>query len=111
MSNRDLVPDFDDTEEKKAAVTGPKIKEQIHIRYQQVSSRRSLTIIQGLPKKLDCDKVLSFFKKSLCCGGEIIAEENGTKVIQLNGDHRQKVAEFFIKEKIAPKEMVIVHGT
>ncbi|EAX94592.1 Translation initiation factor SUI1 family protein [Trichomonas vaginalis G3] len=111
MDNSDLVPNFDDIEEKKASVVAPSVKDQIHIRIQQRSGRKSLTIIQGLPEKLDLKKVLSYFKKRFCCNGNIIAEENEPKVLQITGDQRQNVAEFLINEKIAPKEMVIIHGT
>jgi len=32
------------------------------------------------------------------------------EVIQLQGDHREKIEEFFMKEKIIDKDLIKVHG-
>jgi translation initiation factor 1 len=82
----------------------------VHIRLQQRSGRKSLTIIQGLNEKLDLDKINKNLKKEFCCNGCIIDDSNLGKVIQLQGDQRENVVRFFLEEKILTKKFIKLHG-
>ena len=82
----------------------------VHIRIQQRTGRKCLTLVQGLPKKLNLKKVLQHFKRNFCCNGSIVEDEAAGKVLQLQGDQRKVVAEFLIGEKICTKEQVKIHG-
>ncbi|KAI9316971.1 translation initiation factor SUI1 [Dichotomocladium elegans] len=112
MSNteEDLNVPFDpfaDVEEDK---TAKKATNDIHLRIQQRNGRKTITTLQGLPKQYDAKKILKVFKKEFACNGSLEEHEEFGQVIQLTGDQRQKIAEFLVKEEIAKKSEVKVHG-
>lgn len=82
----------------------------VHIRLQQRNGRKSLTTIQGLDEKLDLAKLTKAFKKEFCCNGCVVENKELGKVIQLQGDQRDKVKAFLADEEIASKRMIKVHG-
>ena len=41
-------------------------------------------------------RVLKEFRKLFCCNGVVVEDEDGNKVIQLQGDHREAVQKFLI---------------
>lgn len=82
----------------------------VHIRLQQRSGRKSLTTIQGLDDKLDLNKLTKAFKKEFCCNGCVVDNKELGKVIQLQGDQRDKVKNFLAEEDIASKRMIKIHG-
>lgn len=82
----------------------------VHIRLQQRNGRKSLTTIQGLDEKLDLAKLTKAFKKEFCCNGCVVNNKELGKVIQLQGDQREKVRSFLTEEEIASNRMIKVHG-
>lgn len=78
--------------------------------FQQRTTRKCLTIVQGLPDDLDFKKILRQFKKAWCCNGSIIEQEEWGNVIQLQGDHRREISKFLIEEGLASKDMIKIHG-
>ncbi len=82
----------------------------LDVRVQQRSGRKTLTTIQGLPKELDQKRVLKVFKKEFACNGNIVEDEEMGEVIQLQGDHRSKVAQILLEEGIVKKDDLQVHG-
>ncbi|ATY61683.1 translation initiation factor SUI1, putative [Cordyceps militaris CM01] len=85
----------------------------IHIRIQQRNGRKTLTTVQGLPKKFDQKKILKVIKKKFACNGTIVADSEMGEVIQLQGDQRKDVQDFLIDKKegleLDPKT-IKVHG-
>ncbi|TDL24810.1 eukaryotic translation initiation factor SUI1 [Rickenella mellea] len=81
----------------------------IHIRIQQRNGRKTLTILEGLSKDYNLKKILKVFKKNFACNGTLVEHEEFGEIIQLQGDHRQKIASFLIEEGI-PKATIKVHG-
>ncbi|MCJ1337698.1 Eukaryotic translation initiation factor eIF-1 [Bachmanniomyces sp. S44760] len=99
----------------------------IHIRIQQRNGRKTLTTVQGLPKKFDQKKILKVIKKkfgmlhnllvdryvifneekahmltvwtSSACNGTIVVDTEMGEVIQLQGDQRKDVQEFLVDKK------------
>ncbi|KAK9791021.1 putative Eukaryotic translation initiation factor eIF-1 [Seiridium cardinale] len=71
----------------------------IHIRIQQRNGRKTLTTVQGLPKKFDQKKILKVIKKAFACNGTIVNDTEMGEVIQLQGDQRKDVQEFLIDKK------------
>ncbi|KAI9472904.1 translational initiation factor eIF1 [Zychaea mexicana] len=111
MSNleEDLNTPFDpfaEDEQEKA----PKSAKHIHLRIQQRNGRKTLTTLQGLPKEYNNKKILKVFKKEFACNGTIVDDDELGEVLQLSGDQRLKIAEFLIKEEIAKKSEIKVHG-
>ncbi|EFR02535.1 translation factor SUI1 [Nannizzia gypsea CBS 118893] len=95
--------------------TGDTKKSQnyIHIRIQQRNGRKTLTTVQGLPKKFDQKKILKVIKKKFACNGTIVTDTEMGEVIQLQGDQRKDVQEFLVDKKegleLDPKT-IKVHG-
>lgn len=87
-----------------------KSKNLCHVRLQQRNGRKSLTIIQGLSKKLDIEKITKSLKKEFCCNGCILNDSHLGKVIQLQGDQRENVIKFFLEQTIVSKKFVKIHG-
>ncbi|TKA23917.1 Eukaryotic translation initiation factor eIF-1 [Salinomyces thailandicus] len=71
----------------------------IHIRIQQRNGRKTLTTVQGLPKKFDQKKILKVIKKKFACNGTIVNDTEMGEVIQLQGDQRKDVQEFLVDKK------------
>jgi len=82
----------------------------VHIRLQQRNGRKSLTTIQGLNSSLDLAKLTKAFKKEFCCNGCVVDDKELGRVIQLQGDQRNKVTLFLVEEEIAAKKMIKIHG-
>ena len=82
----------------------------IDLHYQQRTTRKCLTIVQGLPDDLDDKKLLRAFKKMFHCNGTVVEDEEKGLIIQLQGDFRRDLAQFFIEEGIATKEEIKIHG-
>ncbi|KAI8065296.1 translation initiation factor SUI1 [Gongronella butleri] len=97
---------FADVEEENS----PKAQNLIHLRIQQRNGRKTLTTLQGLPKEYDAKKILKVFKKEFACNGTVVENEELGEVLQLSGDQRLKIAEFLVKEEIAKKANIKVHG-
>ncbi|ORX61475.1 hypothetical protein DM01DRAFT_1332076 [Hesseltinella vesiculosa] len=97
---------FADVEEESS----PKTQSYIHLRIQQRNGRKTLTTLQGLPKEYDAKKILKVFKKEFACNGTVVDDEELGQVLQLSGDQRLKIAEFLVKEDIAKKANIKVHG-
>ncbi|KAF1956663.1 translation initiation factor SU [Byssothecium circinans] len=71
----------------------------IHIRIQQRNGRKTLTTVQGLPKKFDQKKILKVIKKKFACNGTVVTDTEMGEVIQLQGDQRKDVQEFLTDKK------------
>jgi translation initiation factor 1 len=82
----------------------------VHIRLQQRNGRKSLTTIQGLDEKLDLNKLTKAFKKEFCCNGCVVDNKELGRIVQLQGDQREKVKDFLADEEIASKKMIKFHG-
>lgn len=85
----------------------------IHIRVYQRKSRKYVTTIEGMPDDLKLKNVVKYMKKNFSCSGVI---KKGTKndietsIIQLSGDQRNNIEAFLIKQKIAEKRQIKIHG-
>jgi len=82
----------------------------VHIRIQQRTGRKTLTTISGLPKDLDFNRLIKTFKKLFSCNGALINSEELGTVVQLQGDQRKNALEFLVKEKIVKKSQIKIHG-
>ncbi|AYV76910.1 MAG: translation initiation factor 1 [Barrevirus sp.] len=87
---------------------------EIHINIKKRTGRSFLTYVENMdkldrPENMDIPtylkKIMKIFKKKFMCGAFL--EEN---IIVLNGDHRQKVKDLLISEKIVLEGQIKVHG-
>ena len=94
------------------AAGGAKERKQgmVHIQFQQRTTRKCITIIQGLPVDLDFKKLVRHFKKQWNCNGAVISDDKWGQVIQLQGEHRKDIAKFLIAEGISMKQEIKIHG-
>ncbi|TQD99395.1 hypothetical protein C1H46_014965 [Malus baccata] len=97
---------FRDTEEPDALGA----KEYVHIRVQQRNGKKCLTIVEGLKEDLDFKKKLKDLKREFCCNGNVVEDKKLGKIIQLQGDQRNKVLQFLVDANIADKERIKIHG-
>ena len=64
------------------------------------NGRKTLTTVQGLPKKFDQKKILKVIKKKFACNGTVVDTEGEMgEVIQLQGDQRKDVQDFLTDKK------------
>jgi translation initiation factor 1 len=82
----------------------------LDIRVQQRRGKKTITTVQGLPAQLDQKKILKAFKKIFACNGNIVDDEEMGEVIQLQGDHRDKICTFLVEEQISKAENIKIHG-
>lgn len=102
------LSDFDnfDDEEKHFVV---------HITIKQRTKSKFITYVADFPKRYDLNKILRYIKKIYKCGGSILKQRDEIKdtvkeVIQLSGDQRDNIRDFFINYNVLDKENIIVHG-
>lgn len=83
--------------------------QKIHLRSQMRNGKKSITIVEDLPQDLDLKKIVKYIKKKFQCNGSIknVDEKN---IIQFSGDQRENIFNFFVENKIADAENIIVHG-
>jgi translation initiation factor SUI1 len=85
-------------------------KQKITIHVQKRNNTKYFTIISGWSEEMDIKKICSHLKKNLQCGGHIADDETFGKVMSFTGDHKQKVYDFLISEKICREDDIILKG-
>lgn len=81
------------------------------MRIQQRNGKKRITTVQGLDdKKYDLKLLLKEFKKEFHCNGSLDDDPDFGKVIRLTGDNRKAITDFLIKENLATKENIKIHG-
>mmetsp|Transcript_5098 Transcript_5098/g.11156 ORF Transcript_5098/g.11156 Transcript_5098/m.11156 type:complete len:116 (+) Transcript_5098:213-560(+) len=96
--------------EEDASSTTKKQAEYVHIRIQQRNGRKSITSVSGLNQNLNLKKILKEFKVKFSTNGTIVDDKEVGKVIQLQGDQRENLFNFLVKEGVIKKDQVKVHG-
>lgn len=108
------VDPFADVDEDTSDAKKKQGQDYIHIRIQQRNGRKTLTTVQGLPKKFDQKKILKVIKKKFACNGTIVADSEMGEVIQLQGDQRKDVQEFLVAKdglELDAKTIKVSHTT
>merc|ERR1712188_243629 len=85
-------------------------KDLVHIRVQQRNGRKCITTVQGLNQDLDLKKILKAIKKSKCCNGTVVEDEDMGSVLQFQGDQRDAVVAFLKENELAPADSIKKHG-
>ena len=88
-----LLPDLTQEFDKK-----------VHIRLQQRSNKKSITIVEGLDD-VTGKGIIPKLRSKLGCSGTL---KEGA--IQFSGDQRRKIIDFLIEEKLARKQDIVLHG-
>jgi len=82
----------------------------VHIRVQQRNGRKCITTVQGLNEQLDLKKIIKAIKKTHCCNGTIVDDEEMGQVLQFQGDQRDNVLKFLLENELASKDKIKKHG-
>ena len=82
----------------------------VHIRIQQRNAKKTITTIEGLDTSIDLKKLVKYIKKKFNCNGSIIKTVVDIDIIQLQGDQRENIKNFLIKENIVSEDFIKVHG-
>jgi len=83
---------------------------KVHIRMQQRNGRKCITTIQGLADDLDIKLIARALKKTFQCNGSISMDPELGEILQLSGDQRANVRQFFIDEEVCYEDQIVVHG-
>lgn len=87
-------------------------KEKIHIRIQMRTTRKSITIIEGLHLHLNAEDMKAFIKKikkTYGCNGNVVKDED-VEVVQFQGDQRENISILLQKKYQVREEDIITHG-
>lgn len=87
-----------------------RLLDSVHIRIQQRTGKKVITIIQGLDAKVPRKELIKKFKTMYACGGHIAHDEEFGEVIQLTGDQRFKVRDYLIDTGLVESDKVEIHG-
>ncbi|KAJ4346206.1 Eukaryotic translation initiation factor eIF-1 [Ascochyta clinopodiicola] len=99
IENLKTFDPFAEADEGTGEKSSAQSQDYIHIRIQQRNGRKTLTTVQGLPKKFDQKKILKVIKKKFACNGTIVADSEMGEVIQLQGDQRKDIQDFLTDKK------------
>lgn len=85
----------------------------VHIRLQQRSGKKCITIIEGLAEDLDLKLISKALRRTLKTASNVLKNKDNIEFIKLNGDCRKQVRDFLIKYKVVeyPTDNIIkIHG-
>ena len=83
---------------------------KITVHTEMRTGRKVITVIYGLGKEYDTDKILKHFQKTFHCTGNVGQDKTVGEFIKLTGNHKQQVIEFFITEEIATRDNIVAKG-
>jgi translation initiation factor 1 len=87
-----------------------KLLDSVHIRIQQRTGKKVITVIQGLDAKVPRKELIKKFKTMYACGGHIADDAEFGEVIQLTGDQRFKVRDYLVDSNLVEADKVEIHG-
>lgn len=99
-----MLTNFDFEFEEELNVT------KVVVQVQKRNSKQCYTLISDLAPDLDLKKISSYLQKTLKCGGNVIKDADGSKIIRLTGDQKKSVIDFLIDQEIYKEEDIIIKG-
>jgi translation initiation factor 1 len=88
-------------------------KNKYHIRVQQRNGRKCITTLDGLEDDLDLKRICKAMRSAFSCNGTVTQKDDGSEVIQLQGDQRETIKQWLLEQEIIQKneaERIVVHG-
>jgi translation initiation factor 1 len=83
---------------------------KIHIRMQQRNGRKCITTVQGMADDLDLKKIAKALKKCFKCNGSVSTDVEMGEILQLSGDQRTNIREFFVDQQVCHEDQIVIHG-
>lgn len=93
-----------------SAGDGARDNSKIHVRMQQRNGRKCITTIQGLAEDLDIKLIARALKKTFKCNGSVSVDPELGEILQLSGDQRANVRQFFVDEEVCYEDQIVIHG-
>lgn len=86
--------------------------DKVHIRVFKRSAKKYITIVEGLDQTLDFKGILKKLRKDvLFCNGKVVKDkETELQTLKLQGDHQEKLIQFFTTELSIKEDDIVVHG-
>jgi translation initiation factor 1 len=109
-SKIDLFNPTNSIKDIEAQLTGTLQRDCCHLRVQQRTSRKKMTIVENLPPDLDLKKILRYMRKQFSCNGNIQKDKQDNLVLRMSGDQRQNVKDFLVQNHILTESEIHVHG-
>ena len=86
-------------------------KHEVEIWIKKRSNKKYITEVKGLDSTLDWKGILKKLKrKVLFCNGTIQLEEDGSTSMILQGDHRELLVPYLVKEVKIDESSIVIHG-
>ncbi len=92
---------------------GSLAKNKYHIRVQQRNGRKCITTVDGLEEDLDLKRMCRAMRNAFSCNGNVSKKDDGTEVIQLQGDQRENIKLWLLEQEILQKnevDRIVIHG-
>jgi translation initiation factor 1 len=89
------------------------VKCKYHIRVQQRNGRKCITTLDGLEDDLDLKRICRAMREKFSCNGTVTEKDDGSSVIQLQGDQRENIKQWLLDQEIILKnevDRIVVHG-
>ena len=84
----------------------------IHIWHEKRNGRKSWTKVEGLSQtSININDFCKKIKNKISCGGSVMEDpKTKQKIIQLQGNHRNKITEMLLEDNIVDKNNIKYHG-
>jgi translation initiation factor SUI1 len=104
--------DFNKIDSTTKVINENTTDDKVHIRVFKRSAKKYITIVEGLDKSLDFKGILRKLRKNvLFCNGKVVNnKETEIQTLKLQGDHQEKLIDFFTDELSIKKDNIVVHG-
>lgn len=103
----DLFADVADDTEKKFGIDR---NIPIHIRTQQRTTRKKITICEGLPQNLIFSKVIRALRHNFHCNVSLVDDPEYGKVLKMQGNHVDNLVAFLTETRLGLPSQIRVHG-
>lgn len=80
------------------------------MRVQQRNGRKCITTVQGLANDLDVKKIARALKKTFQCNGTVTDDPELGEILQLSGDQRTNIRQFFVDQEVCHEDQIVIHG-
>ena len=77
---------------------------------QQRTGRKCITTVEGIAEDLDISEITKALKKTFKCNGSVLQDPKLGEILQLSGDQRTNIREFFIDQEVCHEDQIVIHG-